>query len=190
MENTTHKKKWYKRWWIWVVIAIFVIGILSPSKDVAEEEVEEEIQEVIEENDEEIEELQEELEEVDEVTDISSQLVESTNTFDQEFLEDMALNIMEDNLSSQAEIDLNRELKVFTITPTDPQFTQALVMVAEGVNGEDDWNFMVYSLSDLSESMTELLGEGYSLSLINPANPEKQLLLLSDGQVLYDVFNE
>ncbi|ALY08105.1 hypothetical protein BhaS171_00049 [Bacillus phage vB_BhaS-171] len=105
-----------------------------------------------------------------------------------EVFEGMALNILEENFAGVAEIAFDKETKFFTLTPTDPRFALEIGMMIEGTKSLDDWENLVESTVSMSKSNKELLGSGYSIALMNPANTDNVLLVVVDGVVFYNAF--
>lgn len=188
------KKRWYQRWWVWGIIAFLVIGIFSPTEEETTEETKEkETEEVIvketkgEAQENEGNEKKEEKKETK-----TNELVDNdqSNNEAQEALEQMALDTLEESFEGMAEVSFDRDRKLYKITPTDPAFEKELVMMNEGIIGKEPWDTLVDDFAYLSDSMKGLVGNGYSITLMNPSNSDKHLLMVTDGKVEYDVFNE
>lgn len=202
------KKRWYQRWWVWVIIVFLAIGIFAPvEEETAEETKEKETEEVeAEETKEEAQEKEkknnedngkkEEKEEAKTSESATSEPVDNgqSNNEDteeaQESLEQMALEIMEESFAGIAEVSFDKESKLYTITSTDPAFEQELVMMNEGILGQEEWNILVENFAFMSDSVKDLIGNGYSIALMNPSNSDRYLLMITDGKVEYDAFNE
>ena len=188
------KKRWYQRWWVWFIIAFLAIGIFSPTEEeTAEETKEKETEEVIvketkgEAQENEGNEKKEEKKETK-----TNELVDNdqSNNEAQEALEQMALDTLEESFEGMAEVTFDRDSKLYKITPTDPAFEKELVMMNEGIIEKEAWDTLVDNFAYLSDSMKGLVGNGYSITLMNPSNSDKYLLMITDGKVEYDVFNE
>lgn len=108
----------------------------------------------------------------------------------QGILEEMALGLLQDSFEGTGDVDFIQDSKMFTVTPTDSAFTMEILMMLEGTKGLDDWNNLTETMATLSSSFSELLGEGYSVALVNPINTDNYLILAMEGVVLYDAFNE
>lgn len=106
------------------------------------------------------------------------------------FFEDMQLVIMQNNFESVASVELNKESKFYTIFPTDPGFSLELLQMHTGIKDDADWKELVDSTIYMSESTQGLLGNGYSIAILNPENRDNVLLVVTDGIVVYDAFNE
>lgn len=98
----------------------------------------------------------------------------------------MTMNILEENFEGTADIELDKEAKIFYITATDPAFVQEMLAMIEGdPEAIKGWEFLVDSAKDLSKSMSDNL-PGYSIQYLNPANTVNMLLMVQDGVVLYN----
>ena len=103
--------------------------------------------------------------------------------------EEQALSILEENFDQFGKVEFNKEHKNYTIIPTDPNLVSEINLIAAGVFPED-WDYMVESFVELSNSLANQLGSEYSVSLTNPANHENILILSRNGVLLYDVQND
>lgn len=52
--------------------------------------------------------------------------------------------------------------------------------------GVDDWDYMALGLEETSRTVKRDLGNGYELAVANPFNEDKDLLIISDGETVYD----
>lgn len=102
----------------------------------------------------------------------------------------LTLGILEDNFEGIADIELDKENKIFYITVTDPAFILEILNALEGdTEALKDWEFLVDTAKDLSESISENI-TGYSIQYLNPANTENTLLMVQDGVVLYNFIDD
>ena len=102
----------------------------------------------------------------------------------------MALDIMQENFAGIATVDVDKELKIYSITPTDSGFITDLNNVINGdPDAIDSWDTMVANMQDLSTNVSEI-APGYSIALVNPVNTENVLLLFIDGYEFYNFANE
>lgn len=203
------KKRWYQRWWVWGIIAFLVIVIFTPAgeetvedtkgteetEEVKSEETKEEVAKETEETKEEAQEKEKKNNEDNEKKEKKEENEEAktsepVDNVAQEIVEKMALDTLEESFAGLAEVSFDRDSKLYTITPTDPAFEKELVMMNEGILGQEAWDALVDNFVFMSNNMIDVIGNGYSVALINPSNSDKYLLLLTDGKVEYDVFNE
>ncbi len=102
-------------------------------------------------------------------------------------VETMLLGLKQSFVGMKVEVD--REFKCFMLTPIDKVGSAAEIDLI--IAGDSEyvlaWIVMandVKSTSRLIES--QLPGLGYGISLVNPTNPDKVLLTVFNGVVLYD----
>lgn len=105
-------------------------------------------------------------------------------------LEDKALELMEDNLGDIADIEFNRDEKLFSINMTNDEVIHELAMVFSGELSIDNWHGLVDSMQEMASSINSLLGGGYTVELLNPSNANRSLLVIYDGEVSYDVADD
>lgn len=104
--------------------------------------------------------------------------------------EAVVLGIYQKNFEEGMEVVLEEETKTFKFYSNDQQFTKELVAMLNGAKDNQDWNGMVESFRGMSEKGVEILGKGYGIMVMNPVNPDKSLLYVIDGVVVYDTFNQ
>ena len=103
--------------------------------------------------------------------------------------EEIYLQIMRESIGGYVDIQFQKAEKNFKLTPTDAGLIDEISMLPLGV-GHDDWAVLVDGLTEMSKSGKELVGEGYSISLINPLNHENVILWIMDGEVIYNVIDD
>lgn len=156
----------------------------SNSSDLELDDTEETVE--VKEVTQEAEEIIEEIEEVEEEFEIE----ESISPEDEREIRTLlALAIMEKNFDGTAIIDYDEENDAITILPTDPEFARAVVSLQTGAFSMDNWYELRDSYVVLSEQLKNAVGEGIIIALLNPSSPDKTILTLVDGFVLYDVFD-
>lgn len=104
-------------------------------------------------------------------------------------LEQVHLSIMQEHMNMYVDITFDKETKVFKMTPTDQQLISEIEMLPLGI-GWEDWQAMVDGIVSMSKTNSDSLGEGYSITLINPLNKENIILWVMDGEVIYNVVDE
>lgn len=109
---------------------------------------------------------------------------------DQAFLEGEALKLLQESFDGVGTVTFDEGTKTYAITSTDPNFMVGVLMVASGEAPQDIWTMVVDSTVYLSESITNLLGKGYTVAMVNPDNPERLLLVVENGIVTYDVIEQ
>src|SRR5699024_7885238 len=103
--------------------------------------------------------------------------------------EDTYLAIIQENLSEFVDVEFNKDSKIFILTPNNEALNTEIAMLTQGI-GHEDWEILVDGLASMSETGVELVGEGYSINLVNPHNEENILLWIMDGVVLYNVIDD
>ena len=103
--------------------------------------------------------------------------------------EEIYLQIMRESIGGYVDIQFQKAEKNFKLIPTDTGLIDEISMLPLGV-GHDDWAVLVDGLTEMSKSGKELVGEGYSISLINPLNHENVILWIMDGEVIYNVIDD
>lgn len=103
--------------------------------------------------------------------------------------EELYLQIMEENLGMYVAVEFNEESKSFNLTPIDQDLITAISMLPNGV-GHEEWGTMVDALASVSNTGVGLVGEGYTINLVNPLNHENIILWIIDGEIIYNVVDE
>lgn len=195
-----------------ILLAVGAVGSLLPEEEITEEVVAE--QEVSEKEETERKEFEEVMEEVQEQRDKKEEEQKSKKELEEKEeelakieeekakekekenkekelveKEEQVLSILEENFDQFGKVEFNKEHKNYTIIPTDPSLVSEINLIAAGVF-PTDWDYMVESFVELSNSLTNQLGSEYSVSLTNPANHENILILVRNGVLLYDVQND
>lgn len=105
-----------------------------------------------------------------------------------ESLVQASLSISEDNMGHMVDITYEESSNLFVLTPTDPALISSITMLSSGDKSlMGNWDYLVDSFKQLSKS---IIVPDSSLGMANPINKENTLLLLKDGEVLYDFTNE
>jgi len=106
--------------------------------------------------------------------------------------EQVALNVIEEHIKDACKVEFAPEYKAFLLIPTGDfsDAVTALINNPKDQNLKSEWEKLIPNLLYASENLTKVVGQGYSLILVNPANKEKQLLSASDGEVLYNFIDE
>lgn len=107
--------------------------------------------------------------------------------------EQQALEIIKENFDATTEVEFDPQLKAYLLTPKDENFK---IDILELVNNPDnsellkEWNALGDSLKYASNELKGVVGQGYSIVIVNPDNVENQLLTASDGEIIYNFVNE
>lgn len=103
--------------------------------------------------------------------------------------EELHLAIMQENMEMYVDIEFNPTSNTFTMTPNNERFAEEIALLSSGI-GLNEWASLVDSLASMSETAVGSLGEGYSITLVNPHNEENILLWVLDGVIMYDVADD
>ena len=103
--------------------------------------------------------------------------------------EEIYLQIMRESVGSYVDIQFDKTEKTYVMTPTDQGLIDEISMLPMGI-GHEDWGVLVDGMASMSESGQDLVGEGYSINLVNPLNHENVILWIVDGEVIYNVIDD
>ena len=119
----------------------------------------------------------------------TTEVVANTEEVDTEYSQEDAEDVMETYLQIKLEgfdIELNRDSKVFYIVPKDRSAMNPLVDVQTDPEVAELWEEIAYNFENVSEGILKSLGEGYVINFQNPYDESKTLLLVKDGQIVYN----
>ena len=104
----------------------------------------------------------------------------------------MVLDIMEENFYNLADIEFDARIKTYFMIPTDAGLKESITMTAITYNAQllSAWDEMAVNIAGMSKEMVPVLGKGYTIELLNPANESLALLSVKDGKITYDAFHE
>src|SRR5699024_2809653 len=108
---------------------------------------------------------------------------------DKENAETIFLQIMRESVGSYVDIQFDKTEKTYVMTPTDPNLIDEISMLPMGI-GHEEWGVLVDGMASMSKSGKDLVGEGYSMNLVNPLNHENVILWIVDGEVIYNVIDD
>lgn len=108
---------------------------------------------------------------------------------DKEDAETIYLQIMRDSVGSYVDIQFDKTEKTYVMTPIDQGLIDEISMLPMGV-GHEDWGVLVDGMASMSKSGKDLVGEGYTINLVNPLNHENVILWIIDGEVIYNVIDD
>lgn len=108
---------------------------------------------------------------------------------DKEDAETVYLQIMRESVGSYVDIQFDKTSKTYTMTPTYQGLIDEISMLPMGI-GHEDWGVLVDGMVSMSKSGKDLVGEGYTINLVNPLNHENVLLWIIDGEVIYNVIDD
>lgn len=99
---------------------------------------------------------------------------------------DFIMQTMENSFGDMMDIEYDEKEKIFNMSVIDDDLALAIAMSMSGEMSLSYWNDFVDSVANFNMTM----GEGYSITLENPANPDKIILVITEGVVLYDAISE
>lgn len=108
---------------------------------------------------------------------------------DKEDAETIYLQILRESVGSYVDIQFDKSNKIYTMTPTDQGLIDEISMLPMGI-GHEDWGVLVDGIASMSKSGKDLVGEGYTINLVNPLNHENVILWIVDGEVIYNVIDD
>ena len=108
---------------------------------------------------------------------------------EQEDAETIYLQIMRESVGSYVDIQFDKTEKTYVMTPTDQGLIDEISMLPMGI-GHEDWGTLVDGMASMSKSGKDLVGEGYTINLVNPLNHENIILWIIDGEVIYNVIDD
>ena len=108
---------------------------------------------------------------------------------DKENAETIYLQIMRESVGSYVDIQFDKTEKTYVMTPTDQGLIDEISMLPMGI-GHEDWEVLVDGMTSMSASGKDLVGEGYTINLVNPLNHENVILWIMDGEVIYNVIDD
>ena len=108
---------------------------------------------------------------------------------DKEDAETIYLQIMRDSVGSYVDIQFDKTEKTYVMTPIDQGLIDEISMLPMGI-GHEEWGTLVDGMASMSKSGKDLVGEGYSMNLVNPLNHENVILWIVDGEVIYNVIDD
>ena len=104
-------------------------------------------------------------------------------------LEQAHLYIMQEHMNMYVDVTFDKESKTYKMTPTKEQLITEIEMLPLGI-GLDNWQDMVDGIASMSKANSDNLGEGYSITLVNPLNADNIILWVMEGEVIYNVVDE
>ena len=119
----------------------------------------------------------------------SQEEIEVEENLEQELAEEFFLQVVQENLGLYVDIEFDETDKVYTMTPTNQGLIDEISLLPTGV-GHEGWGVLVDSMTSLSQSGYDAMGEGYSIQLVNPLNHDNVILWIYDGVVIYNVIDD
>ncbi|MBB1069262.1 DUF308 domain-containing protein [Limosilactobacillus sp. RRLNB_1_1] len=116
----------------------------------------------------------------------------SANEAQQENKTMAVLRQMQKGYSKLGTVDYNEDSKTFQITPTDDNTVEALKALAQDPSQAEQmgWPNLTKSIKSNSGQVSKALGDGYSISIMNPGDSSKALYTAKDGKTTYDIADQ
>lgn len=108
----------------------------------------------------------------------------------QGYKEEAFLEQGRESMAGTMHIEFSQIEKAYYLYPTDPAVITEINNLVMYGQGMEDWNYMVESLVVLSEAAQQVVGEGYRIMFMNPVNEENVLIIIEDGQTIYNAADE
>lgn len=97
------------------------------------------------------------------------------------------VSMIQSQFKDKATVSYDKDSTAILIIPSDSEFTDEVVDVANGDGDEDAWNGLTKSINDVSSEMVDKFGAKVGLAIVNPQNHNKVLYEALDGNTVYDV---
>lgn len=98
-----------------------------------------------------------------------------------------ASEFIREAFNETVDVKIDYDLESFVITPFDESFADEVLLAMEGdPDYLNTWEFFVGGMIALSETVSGM-GADYGILIVNPTNPENALLVIHQGNVLYNV---
>ncbi len=103
---------------------------------------------------------------------------------------DQVVSMIQSQFKDKATVSYDKDSKAILIIPSDSEFTDEVVDVANGDGDEETWNKLTDSINDVSSQMVSKYGAKVALAIVNPQNHDKVLYEALDGNTIYDVVTD
>lgn len=172
-------KPFYQKPWFLIIAALFLIGLIGRALvDNNEDPKVDEPKPVIEQ------------EEESPAEKLSLETDEETKTeVSTVSQEDEILKILNDNFNETGYFKYDKDLNAFTMVSTSDNFNLGVEQLVEGI-GIDNWKALTDSMVQMSRTMHREYETSYVVSIENPHNPDLSLLMIQDGQILYNILDD
>lgn len=106
---------------------------------------------------------------------------------DNSLLEQMALNNLKETMGQYMDIEFNQAEKTYYFIPNDHDFMETMVRYKAGGEFATEWGATKDSFVNMSETFSEVLGEGYSLMMLNAYDLGEIFILVTDGEIIIEI---
>lgn len=114
------------------------------------------------------------------------------NQVDQQTKEMTVLRQLQKGYAKFGSVSFDEDSKTFNIKPTDDNTVQALQALVQDPSQADNmgWPKLTGSIKSNSSQLKDVLGTGYSLSIVNPDKTSQALYTAKDGKTTYDIASQ
>ncbi len=122
----------------------------------------------------------------------STALSSSTSNMSQEQKEAAVLKQLQSSYSKFGSVAYDSSSKTYQIDPSSGNEADALKYLAENPSkaSEMGWSSLTDSLDQVSAQLVKTLGDGYSLSLMNPNDTSQVMYTTKNGNKTYDIADQ
>ena len=163
---------------ILVIVAIIVMANYVGNKEESQTVIEQK-EEVSVTAEELVEEASNDVEEV-------SNDVETDTNVSENIMAELFKTNLEEHMGQLVDVHYYESEKTYQLVAHDEGLRDGLILVALGYEFPE-WQTLVDSQVELSQTLLDTVGAGYTISIANPENPENNFLVVMDGEVIYDV---
>ena len=103
---------------------------------------------------------------------------------------DQVVAMIQREFKDKATVSYDKDNQAILIIPSDSEFTDEVVDVANSDGDEDTWNDLTDSINDVSSQMVSKYGTKVALAIVNLQNHDKILYEALDGNTMYDVVTD
>lgn len=106
--------------------------------------------------------------------------------------ENEVLKQLQDSFKSLGTVSFYAQGKDYHVRVTNNDTIKAIQEVLKNPSEANQlgYNKLLSNFNDISNSITKQLGNGYSLSLMNPNNPQQAIYTVKDGHVMVNVITQ
>lgn len=99
------------------------------------------------------------------------------------------LRQMQKGYSKLGSVSYDEKSQTYQITPTDDNTVEALKALASDPSQADQmgWPNLTKSIKQNSSQLQKALGDGYSISIMNPSDSSQAMYTAKDGKTTYDI---
>ena len=112
--------------------------------------------------------------------------VESDTDVSENIMAELFKTNLEEHMGQLVDVHYYESEKTYQLVAHDEGLRDGLILVALGYEFPE-WQTLVDSQVELSQTLLDTVGAGYTIAIANPENPENNFLVVMDGEVIYDV---